>query len=171
MEENSNGQETSDERQGPNWPESNLPAKNPGRFTADNQPSGAQKSLGWWKKRRGRKMIRALMQLQFDGDIIDPNTKQVVTSEVKKAAAIYFGLPEGLITVEMVMAMRQIGLAIQRGDTNAFNSAWEKAYGKPKEIDDEDTEGIGPPVINIYLGDQPDFPEIKENEHDEKETD
>lgn len=156
-----------------NKPEDNgadqLPAKvNSSYFTSSNQPTGARKSMGWFKKKQGRKLMKALLQMTFEGDVLEGGT--TIPNPIKQQASVYFGIPPHLITVEMVMAMRQIGLAIQKGDTNAFNSAWEKAYGKSIPLDDDDDIEEKPLVVNLHLGPESvnNFPEIKETEHEQE---
>lgn len=158
----------SDEQNPDQSQENNLPVRNnPGDFGRQSQPSGAAKSLGWWKKRQGRKMIKALLQLKFEGDVPDPaNPGKLIPNPIKRQAANYFGVPQELITVEMIMAMRQVGLAVQKGDTQAFDAVWNKAYGKPPANEIEDGEDVKP-IINITIGKgTEDLPEISEDEND-----
>lgn len=117
------------------------------RFSSDNQPTGEQKSRGWWKKRRGKKLLQSILNLDFDGTTVDPSTGEKQQNIVKKQAAIYFQIPEEFITVEMIMSFRQIGMAIQRGDTSAYNSVMDRAFGKPKEV--PEIEEYVVPVINF----------------------
>jgi len=138
------------------------------RFSSTNQPSNALKQLGWWKKKKGKKMLQALMQLKFEGDYVpeDPNDpNSIKINPIRKKAAEYFGMPEEFITVEMIMAMIQVAKAVQQNDGNAFNAVWEKAYGKTREEPLEDT--APPPAINFLpAGAEEETLEIKEDEND-----
>ena len=108
-------------------------APNKGSFTSESQPSGEQKSRGWWKKKKGRFLMQALLNLDFNGTQIDPETQQKQENQIKKQASAYFNIPEAFITNEMIMNMKQMAKAINTGDTQAFNSVMDRAYGKPKE--------------------------------------
>lgn len=134
-------------------------------FTSTDQPTGAQKSLGWWKKKKGRELLRAMLDLPFDGAMDDPVTGQKVDNKIRKQVAQYMNLPEELVTVEMVLFVKQIALAAQKNDTGAFNTVIENAYGKPKET--IITELDEKPVININIqaGVQ-DAPPIAESEEE-----
>lgn len=146
----------------------------PGRpFSAENQPSGEAKSYGWWKKRKGKQMLKALMEMKFDGGQIpvDPNdySKGSIPNPVLRQAAAYFNMPEEFITVEMIMAMKQVALAVQKNDTSAFNAVWDKAYGKPKE--DEEAIKLPPPEIKfVPYGTEDGLPEILENEKEHPDS-
>lgn len=171
MENNERSHLPADDQDDPRpWPTSNLPRKVHGKqFSKDYQPSGHAKSLGWWKKQRGRKMIKALLEMPFDSMVpINPNHPALGLTEnpLRRLAAEYFQVPEAAITVEMIMAMRQIGLAIQKTDTAAFDSVYNKVYGKPQaDLPDE----AAVPIINIQIGITPDIPEIKETEHEDEQ--
>jgi CRISPR/Cas system CMR-associated protein Cmr5 small subunit len=148
---------------------------NKGQFTSENQPTGAQMSLGWWKKRKGKLMIQALLQMAFDGTSIDPETQKKRDNEIKKQAAIYFNVPEIAITNEMIMTMKQIALAVQKNDTAAYNSVLDRAYGKPKEHVEVEEVAAPKLVFNYGTIGMPDkeqvskpedAPEISESEND-----
>lgn len=139
-------------------------------FSKDYQPPGWKKSLGQFKKNKGRKMLRALLELPFEGgDVDDPdNPGKKIPNPLKKQAAAYFGMPEELITVEMIMAMRQIGLSVQKGDTAAFHGVWEKSYGRPVE---DNSSPPPPPVLEIKVitGMDNELPAILEKENEDYE--
>lgn len=87
-------------------------------------PSPEQKKAGWAKKKRGQELAKAVLELAFKG---------MKDSQLKKAAAEYFNVPEEEITVETMLLFRQAEKAIQKADTYAFNSVMDRAHGKPKE--------------------------------------
>lgn len=152
--------------------ESSKPKVNGVMFSKDYQPSNEAKRYGHWKKKRGKQMMKALLALPFNSlvpaDHKDPNSP-LIPNPLKKQAADYLGVPEQMITVEMIMAIKQLAMAVQKNDTSAFNAVWEKAYGKVKEDDDEDK--APPPVINITIGNVPDnVPEITESESEAGEV-
>lgn len=137
-----------------------LPAgPGPKKFSSDYQPSPDAKSHGWWKKRKGRLLFQAIMQLPANGSnwVTDPKTGEShdQLARVRKQAAVYFNMPESLVTVEMLAFMKQVAVAIQRNDTHstfAFNTVMDQSYGRPKPM--EQFEEIEKPAINIYLGPQ-----------------
>ena len=143
-------------------------------FSATYQPDGARKGAGMWKKKKGRQLLEMLLALPFDGgDVpIDPKNPNSlhIPNPIKRRASEYFQMPEAMITVEMIMSMKQIAVAIQKDDTAAFNSIWEKAYGKPKELVEEKEVPI--PVINInVIAASSDIPEIKTKEDEDTKVD
>ena len=150
------------------------------KFTSEYQPSGDAKSRGWWKKKKGKHLMQALLNLDFSGDLMDEKTKQIQENNIKNQAAAYFNIPKEFITVEMVMSMKQVAKSIQFGDTGAFNSVMDRAYGKPKEhieVEEHKTPQIvlnfgkiglpdAPPTENI---DPNDLPPIADDENKIKE--
>jgi hypothetical protein len=112
---------------------SNKIIKHPHLFSKDNQPSGEVKSAGWWKKKKGRQLLRHLLELDFDGEMLDPKTGKKVENTLKRDVAMYMKVPIESVTVEMVLFCKQIALAAQKNDTAAFNTVIDNAYGKPKE--------------------------------------
>lgn len=125
------------------------------------QPSSESKKAGWAKRRRNRELAQYLLGLQFVGK-----------EGYKESVAKYFGLSLEEVSEmsnEAMIMLKQIGLAIERGDQEAARQLMERAYGKPKEYlkltDGEDDK----PVINInvvHLSDN--HIPIKENENDEE---
>lgn len=100
------------------------------QFTADKQPPPDAKRAGWDKKKKGKEMLQALMEVAFKGS---------ATSTMKRDVADYFGIPVEDINVEIMMAMRQCEKAIKNSDTAAFNTIWDRVHGKPTMGDgDED---------------------------------
>lgn len=93
-------------------------------FNSERQPTPEAKSLGWKKKRQGRELAKAVLELAFKG---------MKNSELKKAAAEYFSIAEHEITVEMMLLFRQAEKAIQKADTAAFRAVMERAHGLPKQ--------------------------------------
>lgn len=93
-------------------------------FTDQDQPTGAQKSAGWLRRKRGQELAAAILNLAFKG---------AKNSELKKAAAEYYGVPEKEITVEQMMLFRQAEKAIQKADTAAFNAIMDRTHGKPPQ--------------------------------------
>ncbi len=150
MPKNENGVHDDDKEQG------KKPA-NPlvsGKFSSENQPTAEAKARGWDKRRKGRNLFRLLLQLPADGSmmVVDPKTGQEIDQLelTKKRASLYFNVPTKEITVEMLSYMIQVVKSIKDGDTNAFNTIMDNAYGKPKEqieIDD-----FKPPQIVLNYG-------------------
>ena len=93
-------------------------------FTSEYQPSGAAKSAGMWKKKRGAELVQAVMELAFKG---------MKNGALKRAAADYFMIDESEITVEMMLHFRQAKKAIDKSDTFAYDVLMKRAYGNPKE--------------------------------------
>ena len=159
---NENNGEKSDGEEGKVVLSFKIPDKVPngGRFTSERQPTGEQKSHGWWKKRKGRMLFQSIMQLPANGsnwieDKDHPGQMIDQLARVRKQAAVYFNMPESLITVEMLAFMKQVAIAIQRQDqhsTLAFGTIMDQSYGRPKVMDMP--EEIEKPAINIYLGPQ-----------------
>jgi hypothetical protein len=96
--------------------------KNP--FSKEYQPSSEAKKKGWAKKKTAQELAKAVLELSFKG---------MKDSGLKKTAAEYFGIPEKVLTVEMMLLFRQAEKAIQKADTQAFNAIMDRAFGKPKE--------------------------------------
>lgn len=138
------------------------------QFTTENQPAGHLKSLGWLKKKKGRNLFRAIMQLPLDGtnfvpkkdkegnDVIDEQGNVVLIDQlaiVRKQAANYFNMPEELVTVEMVIFMKQAARAIQLNDTNAAQFSVDQSYGRPKEH--IEVEEVAKPEVKLIIGQDP----------------
>lgn len=100
------------------------PPANGVKFSKENQPSGEAKSAGKMKKKKGMELAKAVLDLSFKG---------MKNSELKKAAAEYYGIDESEITVEMMLLFRQAEKAIQKADTHAFVALMDRAHGKPKQ--------------------------------------
>jgi hypothetical protein len=98
------------------------------RFSKDRQPSPEAKSKG----KRKSKLLSELLELSFGGK------NQV---KMRKAAAMYLGIPESEITIEDVMNFRQIEKSISKSNTFAYNSVMDRAFGKPKQVTEEVGEG------------------------------
>ena len=90
------------------------------KFTSENQPSGAAKSQGKLRKKRGVELIRSILDLQGK-----ENLKE------RELAAEYFALAENEISIEVLMILVQIRKAIQKGDGQAFTYLMDRLYGKP----------------------------------------
>ena len=82
-------------------------------FSATNQPPAELKRAGWAKRKRGKELVKQILELGFIG---------ADNSKIKPMIAKYFGVDESEITVEMVMVFRQAEKAIQQNDTNAFRA-------------------------------------------------
>jgi len=95
-----------------------------GNDRTQKQPSKEAKKNGWLKKKKGLELVQAVFELSFIG---------MKDSQLKKAAAEYFGLPQKEISAEMMLVFRQVEKAIQKADTHAFNAVMDRAYGKPKQ--------------------------------------
>lgn len=103
------------------------------RFSSQHQPSGKAKSDGKLARKRGIELAQAVLSLAFKG---------MKESTLKKAAADYYGIPQNRITVEMMLLFRQAEKAIQKADTNAFNSIMNRAFALPKQEIGIDHSGV-----------------------------
>lgn len=101
-----------------------YPPENGKKFSKEYQPPGEAKAAGIWKKKKGQELAKAVLELAFQG---------MKNSELKKAAAEYYGVEEKEITVEMMLVFRQAEKAIQKADTQAFTAVMDRAHGKPAQ--------------------------------------
>ena len=88
-------------------------------FTSENQPTTDAKI-------RGKKKAALLKNV----------AKQLVGGGVKEALiplAEYLEIDIDSIDLEMAMHMKQMELALKKGDTVAYNSVMNRLLGKPKE--------------------------------------
>jgi len=123
-----NGSENRDEPK-----EFEKPVYVPGKpFSKDNQPDPEKKSAGWWKKQKGRQLLRSLMQHDYQGTELDEH-QNPIPDTIKNQVAAYMNVPIETVTVEMCIFVMQIGKAIKLKDTQAANLVVDNAYGKPKE--------------------------------------
>lgn len=114
------------------------PPDNGKKFSKNYQPPPENKAAGKWRKKQGQELAKAILDLAFKG---------MKNSELKKAAAEYYGVDEKEITVEMMMVFRQAEKAIQKADTPAFNAVMDRAHGKPAqrtEVTGEDGKDLFP---------------------------
>lgn len=102
----------------------NVPPDTPKPFTSDNQPTPEAKREGWLKKKRAQELVKAVLELNFQGG---------KGAALKKEAAEYFGIDAKEITIEMMLLYKQTKKAIDDSDTQAFNAVMDRAFGKPKE--------------------------------------
>lgn len=113
------------------------------QFSSENQPPPSVKSTGQLKRKRNADLAKAMLQLPFKGNL---------DGKLRKAISEYFGVKEKDITVEMMMTYRQIEKAIQKADTNAFNTIMDRAHGKVKqkhELTGENGSPLAAAVINV----------------------
>lgn len=89
------------------------------KFTSKNQPTGAAKSFGKLKKKRGVELIKTILELEAKDN-----------SAIKQQAADYFAIPANQITIETLLILRQVQKAIEKSDGPAFNSIMDRLYGK-----------------------------------------
>jgi hypothetical protein len=131
------------------------------RFSKDNQPSSEVRKAGWDRKRRNQELYRFLLGKTYVGK----------SEQFREQMQQYFGLSdeemEG-ITNEAVIVLKQIGRAIELGDTQAAEILMQRAFGKPKDhlmLGDGETDR---PIININVisPDQMQSDMIAENEMD-----
>ena len=113
-------------------------------FSTENQPSPEAKSEGWKRRRTLTELAEALLNNQG----------------IKKAkvTAIECGidLKDDEFTLEVVMTLRQIELAIKKGNTQAYNAAMDRMKGKPMqsvELTGKDGEQLINTVTIIQLPD------------------
>lgn len=111
------------------------------KFTPENQPPPENKSAGILRKKAGKELAKAVLELAFKG---------MANSDLKQLAAAYFGIedPEQ-VTVEMMLIFRQAEKAIQKADTAAFKAVMERAHGLPtQQITGPDDKDITIRVIH-----------------------
>lgn len=123
----------------PNWQKGK--SANPKKvFSKDRQPPGKNKSEGKLIKKRGAELAMAVLNLTFKG--LAENAKGEKTSELKKMAADYFGIPQNKITVELMLHLRQAEKGIKKSDTIAYTALMNRAFGLPKQdLGFTDTDG------------------------------
>lgn len=101
--------------------EKGVSGNNEAKFNSTNQPSGEAKSKGKQKKRLLKDLANAL----------------VSGERLNKCKAIAEKVGLDLITeeytLEVAMTLKQIELALDDGDTKAFNSAMDRLIGKPTQ--------------------------------------
>jgi hypothetical protein len=136
----------------PNFGEFGVPS----RWNQFNQPGPEAKKKGWLKRKRSRALVQAMLELAHKGP---------TEGALRQQAAEYFGVEPEEITNEVMMVMRQIALAIEKGDTTAFTQLMDRAYGKPKEdltVHSETStaavqiEQVSPESLNILTTDEED---------------
>jgi hypothetical protein len=93
-------------------------------FTTENQPTPEAKKAGWLKKKRAQELVKAVLELGFQGK---------KNKSLRKEAAEYFTIDENEITFELMLLFKQTKKAIDDSDTPAFNALMDRGYGKPKE--------------------------------------
>lgn len=132
--------------------------------TGQGQPSNEAKRAGWAKKRRREELAQYLLSLEFVGK----------SEAFREAVGNYFGMsPEEMAEAsnESLIYMRLIANAIEKGDVSSALAIIERAYGKPKETINLDSEEDTKPIINITIHGAIDTPPIEENfEEDEQEN-
>ncbi len=92
-------------------------------FTAERQPETEARKKGWLKRKKAKDLVKEIMSLDFVG----------ANPEFRENMARYFGVEPEELSVEGALVMAQLAPAINKGDTAAFNSIMDRAYGKPKE--------------------------------------
>lgn len=102
----------------------NVPPDAPKPFSKENQPSAEAKRKGWAKKRVGRDLAKAILELGFHGGL---------ESKMADSISEYFGVEKSELTIEMVALFRQAQKAIQKADTFAFNAIMDRAHGRPTQ--------------------------------------
>lgn len=104
------------------------------------QPSNEAKKAGWDKRKKGKMMIQAFLELPFKG----AKDKALI-----KDMCEYFGFDAENITNEVMLVMRQIEKAIKKNDTVAFQAIMDRVYGRPKQ-----TTEITKPKVGKELADE-----------------
>jgi hypothetical protein len=102
-------------------------------WTSENQPSPEAKKKGWAKRRTLLQLLELATLNKLPGSEI----------EWRQRVADAMGIPENEVTVANIMEFRQIEKAIKKADTAAFTAIYDRAYGRPKQI--EDDQPIVPP--------------------------
>ena len=98
------------------------------QFTSTNQPTPEQKSNGWKRKKALTDLANALV----NGDRL--SKCKVIADEV----GIY--LEDNEFTLDIAMTLKQIEIALDEGDTKAYNAAMDRLIGKAiQTVKTEDT--------------------------------
>lgn len=103
------------EKRGKNMPEGI-------RFNSGYQPSPEAKSQGWKEKRHVRELTTAILNV----------TARFPDTIFQKMRDIYPEIEQEMSVVEM-MTLIQVSRAIKEGDTLAYKSVLDRAFGKPPE--------------------------------------
>lgn len=90
------------------------------KFSKEYQPSGEAKSKGKVKSR----LLKDILEMAFVGP---------KGGRLKKAAAAYLDIQEEDLTVEDILHIRQIQVAVSKQNTFAYNSIMNRVYGLPKQ--------------------------------------
>lgn len=130
-------------------------------------PTSEQKKAGWARKKRNRELAQMVLGMKFVGQIYQTDAKgnpildkdgnpKLMDSEFKRRLASYFGLSKEQIdsddmTNEMALMLRQLGQAIENGDTTSAQMVLERAYGKPKEFIELSRGEEEQPMLNINV--------------------
>jgi uncharacterized protein YneR len=119
-------------------------------WTKENNPRPEQKR-GKYGGKTGRALIKAVLEAKFQNE------------EIKRQAAEYFEVDVDEITNELMIVFAQVGKAVNKQDTFAFDVLMTRAYGKPKDIIvEEDVDA--PQIIVQPIQAQADTPPIGESE-------
>lgn len=124
----------------------NGQTENKNTFTAENQPTPAAREAGQRKKKAKKDMARLILQMKFAGKM---------DHALKKRVAKLFGVKEKVLTIEIMMHLRQAEKAIVKSDTYAYTALLDRVYGKPSqkmEHTGEDGQPLPPaaPVIQVF---------------------
>ncbi len=123
-------------------------------FTKERQPDPERRKAKYIGK-KGRDLIRAVLEEKFKND------------DIKAQAAEYFEVDVEEITNELMLVFAQVGKAINKQDTFAFDVIMTRAYGKPRDvIEEEDREA---PAIIIQPLAASEAPPIEEAEADQQQ--
>jgi hypothetical protein len=108
-------------------------------FDKRPQPTPAQKSAGWDKKRRGQELVRLILSLPFKGG----------DGLLKAKIAEYFGIDENDISIEEMILLKQAEKAIKTGNTRSAELLLDRAYGKPRQESDINYNDNKPIIIDF----------------------
>lgn len=115
-------------------------------FTKENQPSGAQKSAGWRRKKFTRDVLKDMLNMPY---------KFLPASKLKDQLLKSFGPDVKNMNIGQIMSLVQMNKSILAGDTAAFAAVLNQAHGFPKQQTDLTTKGkpvsYTPPQLNISV--------------------
>lgn len=113
------------------------------RFTKDNQPSGEKKSEGKKKRKFTRELMKEMLNMKY---------KFAEDSALKKQLVAAFGNDILDKPIGEVMTLMQMQKAVLKGDTAAFNSIIDQAFGRPAQaIINTDEDGNVLPPVHLTL--------------------
>lgn len=125
---------------------SNLKNTDATKFTSAKQPSGKNKSLGKRKKKFTTQVYKEILSMPY---AFTPD------SQIKRQLIKAFGNQITGMNIGEVLGLQQIQKAILKGDTPAFNSLMDRAFGKPPQSIDIDANITANSKVTVKIAGNP----------------